>query len=144
MSSTLQTGPGALQFETAAQECALTQSSRAQIVRSLHSGAATPLAEEILRAKLEKARSVPAPEPHNLALPGCRVVYMQSGGHAQTVTLTPNPARGPGQASLLSPLGATLVGMQVLQKAPLPTDGDEVLTLVVLRVTPRAARPSAG
>lgn len=98
-----------------------------------------PLAAALLRAKHSGATRVPGSGPANLVLPGRRVEYMISGGGAQTTVLSLDARPARGQTPVSSLLGATLLGMHILQKAPLPQENGETATLVVLKVFAAAA-----
>ena len=110
-------------------EYALTPEVREWLGPMLEDATVPGAVAEILRAKRAGARTVAPDEPR--ALPGRKVVYMASGGGAQSAWLTDAPAAQAGQVPVVSLLGATLLGMGRLQRAPLPRDGG-VATLVVL------------
>ena len=89
----------------------------------------------ILRAKLDAPDGL-VPDGTR-ALLGSQVVFMQSGGGAQVGRLSlasPLDAREPGIIPVTSVLGATLLGMQQLQRATLPVPDGVSPVLVVLRI----------
>lgn len=113
---------------------ALTDSVSDRLEQLLASGSLSLAAAAILRAKYHGARRITGPVPDDLAVPGRRIEFMISGGGAQRGTLTMGavPAQRPIMVS--SVLGATLLGMRILQKAPLPCKDGNTATLVVLKV----------
>lgn len=61
---------------------------------------------------------------------------MISGGGARSATLSMQPVPLPGQVLVASLLGATLIGMRILQRAPLLREDGMIDTIVVLDVKP--------
>lgn len=117
----------------------LTVEDRRGIERLLrHDGtrnAANPaLLNGFLRHKLRISREAPEPPPPGLVMAGCHVTYMISGEGARSGVLSMSPAPVPGHLSIISLLGATLMGMRKLQKVPLLRDDGRIETVVVLDV----------
>lgn len=90
----------------------------------------------LLRHKLRSARGAPEPAPADLVVAGSIVTYMISGEGARSGELSMQAMPLPGRILVASLLGATLIGMRVLQKTPLLRDDGEIDTVVVLDVTP--------
>lgn len=120
---------------------ALTVDDRIGIERLLRHGATRhapnpTILDGLLRHKLRAARGAPDPAPSTLVVAGSRVTYMISGEGARTGTLTMPAMPGPGRILVASLLGATLIGMRVLQKSPLLREDGGIETVVVLKVVP--------
>ena len=81
----------------------------------------------------EPVKSVPA---DGLVTGGCRVTFSVDGGPHQTGLLTQRARSGLGGCVIpvSSLLGATLIGMRVGQRAPLPSVDGTVCTVAVLDV----------
>ncbi|MBM1815243.1 hypothetical protein [Pseudosulfitobacter pseudonitzschiae] len=119
------------------QHCVLPPNVKDAVAHLLATHSPVPPVATILQDKLASARCIEPPHDTGFALPDRTVVYMVSGGGAQTVRLTcaaPAPVVA-GHVSVLTPLGATLLGMTRLQRAPLPRADGTVATLVVLGVS---------
>lgn len=117
-------------------DCLLPPCVRERLAKLISDPAGLPDSVSILlRAKLEGAASGSLAECEGRALPERRVVYMVSGGGAQSAYLTAEGAPQAGKIPVSSLLGATLLGMGRLQKAPLPQESGTVATLVVLGVS---------
>ena len=126
----------------------LTVEDRAGIERLLRHGgtkhAANPhLLNGLLRHKLQISRGAIEPASPNLVVAGCDVTYMISGEGARTGVLSMTPVPIPGHVLVASLLGATLIGMQKLQKVPLLRDSGETKAVVVLDVNPPSAHDAA-
>lgn len=102
-----------------------------------------PLLNGLLRYKLRISRGVPEPATSEIVVAGSLVSYMISGEGARAGVLTMNSAPIPGHILVASLLGATLIGMRKLQKAPLLRDDGQIDTLVVLDVSPTPAHDAA-
>ena len=118
----------------------LTQADRIGIERllSLDLTAECPnptLIEGFLRHKLRLARNSPEPTPASLVMAGRRIKYMISGGNARSGILTLVPGNKAGCIPVTSFLGATMLGMRKMQRAPLLRDDGWIETLVVLDVS---------
>ena len=92
------------------------------------------LIEGFLRHKLRMARPAPELTPANLVVAGRLVSFMVNGGKARSGMLTLVPGDDAGCISVTSFLGATMLGMQKLLKAPLLREDGWIDTLVVLDV----------
>jgi len=117
----------------------LTRADRIGVERllSLRLTAACPnpaLIEGFLHHKLRMARPAPEPTPANLVVAGRLVSFMTNGGKARSGMLTLVPSDDAGCIPVTSFLGATMLGMQALQKAPLLREDGWIDTLVVLDV----------
>lgn len=95
-----------------------------------------PLLDGLLRHKLRISRGAPEPTPSGLVIAGCQVTYMISGEGARSGLLSMGPESTPGSILVASLLGATLIGMRKLQKAPLLRDDGHIETVAVLDVGP--------
>ncbi|MBM2291409.1 hypothetical protein JQX09_05785 [Sulfitobacter pseudonitzschiae] len=117
--------------------CVMTQDVKDAVAHLLATHLPGPPVATILQDKLASVRCMEPPHETGFALPDRTVVYMVSGGGAQTVRLTLEaPARVvAGHVPVLTPLGATLLGMTRLQRAPLSRADGTVATLVVLGVS---------
>lgn len=117
----------------------LTQADRIGIERLLSLGltAECPnptLIEGFLRHKLRLARPAPEPAPKNLVVAGRYVSYMTAGGKARSGLLTMVQSDDVSSIPVTSLLGATMLGMQKLQRVPLLREDGWIDTLVVLDV----------
>lgn len=120
----------------------LTLEDRLGIERLLHDKGTRharnpPILNGLLRHKLRSSRGAPEPTPADLVVAGSHVTYMISGGGARSATLSMQPVPFPGQVLVASLLGATLIGMRILQRAPLLREDGMIDTIVVLDVKPR-------
>ncbi|SDY81132.1 hypothetical protein [Citreimonas salinaria] len=95
-----------------------------------------PLLIGLLRHKLRISRGAPEPAPPEVVLAGRQVTYMISGEGSRSGVLAMHPVPLPGRVLVASLLGATLIGMRKLQKAPLLRDSGQIHTVVVLDVSP--------
>jgi regulator of nucleoside diphosphate kinase len=97
-----------------------------------------PEVAAFLGRELERARVVPAREvgADTVAM-GSRVVFRDDAGEVHHVTLVyPEDAdMGQGRLSVLTPVGAALIGLRVGQSIRWRTRADEERTLEVLSVT---------
>ncbi|UWQ86030.1 hypothetical protein [Leisingera caerulea] len=130
-------------FERSAVETGffLTVEDRFGIERLLHrrgtkNAPNPPLLNGFLRHKLRISRGAPWPAPPELVVAGCHVTYMISGEGTRSGVLSMGPAPAPGRILIASLLGATLVGMRMLQKVPLLRDDGQIETIVVVDVSP--------
>ncbi len=89
----------------------------------------------VLRSKIDLAEIICGDAPPDVATLGCNVTYMVTGGGAQYGRLTCDDTGGDAIA-ITSLLGATLIGMRELQRAPLLRADGSILTLALLRVAP--------
>ena len=117
----------------------LTRADRIGVERLLSLGltAECPnpaLIEGFLHHKLRMARPAPEPTPANLVVAGRLVSFMTNGGKPRSGILTFVPGDDAGCITVTSFLGATMLGMQALQKAPLLREDGWIDTLVVLDV----------
>lgn len=118
----------------------LTRADRIGIERLLSLGLASEtenprLMEGFLRHKLRIAGSVLNPVPADLVTAGRYVSYITNNGKTRSGLLTFVPGKQTLCIPVTSFLGATMLGMQKMQKAPvLRTDG-WIDTLVVLNVS---------
>ncbi|WP_299822097.1 hypothetical protein [uncultured Jannaschia sp.] len=94
------------------------------------------LLEGLLRHKLRISRGAAEPAPQELVVAGCHVTYEIGGEDARSGMLAMNPVPFPGHVLVASLLGATLIGMRVLQRAPLLRDDGRIDTVFVLDVSP--------
>lgn len=120
---------------------ALTVEDRAGIERLLRRRgtrqAPNPvLLEGLLRHKLRISRGAPEPAPRELVVAGCHVTYEIGGDDARSGVLAMSAAPLPGHVLVASLLGATLIGMRALQRAPLLRDDGRIDTVLVLDVSP--------
>lgn len=90
----------------------------------------------LLRHKLKISRAAPEPAPAELVVSECHVTYVIGDEAERSGVLTMSPLPMPGRLPVASLLGATLIGMRALQKAPLLNDDGEVTSVVVLDVSP--------
>lgn len=126
---------------TSETECLLGAEDRVAIERLLRNRgtrhAPNPLLlNGLLSRKLRSARAAPVPAPADLVVGGSHVTYMISGEGARSGTLAMGANPVPGHILVASLLGATLIGMRRMQKAPLPRDDGRVDVVVVLDVRP--------
>ena len=117
----------------------LTQSDRNAIARLLADGgtrhAPNPvLLEGLLRQRLRSARPAPEVIPTDLIIAGSRVTYKINGEGARSGILSIAEMPWPGHIMVTSLLGATLIGMRSMQKAPLLREDGRIDTVVVLEV----------
>jgi hypothetical protein len=117
----------------------LTRADRIGVERLLSLGltAECPnpaLIEGFLHHKLRMARPAPEPTPAYLVVAGRLVSFMTNGGKPRSGMLTFVPGDDAGCIPVTSFLGATMLGMQALQKAPLLREDGWIDTLVVLDV----------
>ena len=117
----------------------LTRADRIGVERLLSLGltAECPnpaLIEGFLHHKLRLARPAPEPTPANLVVAGRLVSFMTHGGRARSGVLTFVPDDDAGCIPVTSFLGATMLGMQKLQRAPLLREDGWIDTLMVLDV----------
>lgn len=91
----------------------------------------------VLRHKILTAERLTGPAPDGLVTGETWVTYMVSGGMAETVFLTHGPvSEAPkGAIAVASLLGATLIGMRALHRAPMLREDGSVVTLAVLRAS---------
>ncbi len=92
------------------------------------------LIEGFLRHKLRLARPAPEPAPTDLVTVGRHVSFMTSGGRARSGVLTLVPGGQAGCIPVTCFLGATMLGMQKMQKVPLLREDGWIGILVVLDV----------
>ena len=130
-------------FERTAVESGflLTLEDRLGIERLLRTGVTRnapnpPLLIGLLTHKLRISRGAPEPAPPELVVSGRQVTYMITGGGSRLAVLSMNPEPIPGRVLVASLLGATLIGMRKLQRAPLLRDSGRIDTVVVLDVGP--------
>ena len=95
-----------------------------------------PLLDGFLLHKLRMARAAPEPAPPELVVSECHVTYVIGDEEERSGILTMSPVPVPGRLLVASLLGATLIGMRALQKAPLLRDSGEITSIVVLDVSP--------
>lgn len=95
-----------------------------------------PLLDGLLHHKLRISRGAPEPAPPELVVAGRHVTYMISGEGSRSGVLSMSPVPIPGHVLVASLLGATLIGMRKLQKAPLLRDDGQFETVVVLDASP--------
>lgn len=98
-----------------------------------------PQTAEFLAREVDRAdvlTSLTAPE--GLVSMGSRVEFRSDGGESRTVTLVyPHEAGGvAGKVSVLTPIGAALIGLSVGQSIEWQTPGGEWRSLTVLRADP--------
>jgi regulator of nucleoside diphosphate kinase len=111
---------------------------------SLAEGAVSsaPDAASILRAEMRRATVVPVDKvPSSVIRMGSRVEFTFDGGHPRDVVLV-YPARAnisEGRVSVLTPIGAALIGLAKGQSITWKTNDGRLHKLTVLRV----ARPDA-
>ncbi|WP_291731463.1 hypothetical protein [Leisingera sp. F5] len=127
---------------------ALTVADRAGIERLLRQGglksSANPeLLAGFLRHKLRISRGAPEPAPEDLVTAGCEVVYMTNDGVIRSGLLTFDLNPKSEHVPVETLLGATLIGMQMLQKAPLLRDSGDIDAVVVIDVKPAPGRANA-
>lgn len=118
---------------------ALTVADRAGIERLLRQGSlkrsANPeLLAGFLRHKLRISRGAPEPAPGDLVTAGREVAYMTNDGVVRAGLLTFDPNPNAEHVPVETLLGATLIGMQMLQKAPLLRDNGDMDAVVVIDV----------
>lgn len=94
-----------------------------------------PLLAGVLRWKIDIASTVYGDIPPDVATLGSHVTYMVTGGGAQRGRLVQHDSED-GAIPITSLLGATLIGMRELDRAPLPRVDGSTLTLALLRVAP--------
>ncbi|MFD2738915.1 hypothetical protein ACFSUD_04985 [Sulfitobacter aestuarii] len=96
------------------------------------------LLAHLLARKLAQAEILPGAVPDDLVTTGRRVTYMLAGSGARSGVLGAGPCSA-ADIPLASLLGATLIGMRPLQRAPLLRADGDVITMVVLKVEEAAA-----
>jgi regulator of nucleoside diphosphate kinase len=98
-----------------------------------------PDAASILRAEMRRATIVPVDKvPSNVIRMGSRVEFTFDGGHPHDVVLV-YPARAnisEGRVSVLTPIGAALIGLAKGQSFSWKTNDGRLHKLTVLRVAP--------
>lgn len=94
----------------------------------------SPLLAGLLRVKLRTGETVSGSAPGDLVTARRLITYMTSGGGAKSGILTMTAEEAPGEIPVGSLLGATLIGMRRLQKAPLLHEGGEISFVAVLQV----------
>lgn len=111
---------------------------RAHVEHCLRSGGDCVFVAGLLRRKIARSDVVSGEVPDDLATGGSRVRFMMTGGAARSGVLVHEVAAdAPEDAvSVCSLLGATLIGMRVLQRAPLLRDDGRIDTLALLDVSP--------
>lgn len=127
---------------------ALTVADRVGIERLLShgklKGSANPeLLAGFLRHKLRISRGAPEPAPEDLVTAGCEVAYMTNDGVIRSGLLTFDPNPNAEHLPVETLLGATLIGMQMLQKAPLLRDNGDIDAVVVIDVNQTLGRANA-
>lgn len=119
----------------------LTANDRVAIVALLRNNgtkhAPNPaLLKGLLRHKLRVSNCASDPLPADLVRVGALITYMISGEGARSAVLTIGPRPAPRQVVVASLLGATLIGMRKMQKAPLLRGDGQIEVVVVLDVRP--------
>ncbi|GGL50434.1 hypothetical protein [Wenxinia marina] len=137
-----------LERELPASGFALTREDRAGIERLLRQhdtkhAPNPPLLNGLLRHKLRISAPAPRPTPLELVVGGSHVTYKITGEGARSGVLSMSPIPLPGQVLVASLLGATLLGMRKLQKAPLLRSDGEISAVVILDVDPPRADDAA-
>lgn len=104
-----------------------------------------PQAAEVLETELERAKVVPHDQvPHDVVRMGSRVLYVDSfGARAEIELVYPWDATSSGRVSVLSPLGASLLGLREGASFDWRSPSGRVQRVGVLSVTPGPARPSS-
>lgn len=120
---------------------ALTVNDRTGIEKLLRDGASIQsqnpeLLAGLLRHKLRSSRCEAEPADLSLVISGSRVTYRIADAAPRTGILTMSATPMPGCIMVASLLGATMIGMELLQTAPLIRDTHEIVTLTVLDVAP--------
>lgn len=95
-----------------------------------------PLLNGLLRQKLRTSCPAPIPAPPDFIMAGCHVTYMISGEGARSGIISMGPTPVPGHILVSTLLGATLIGMRRMQKAPLLREDGQIDIVVVLDVMP--------
>lgn len=101
-----------------------------------------PAVAEVLLTEMERARVVPAAKrPADVIGLGSEIEYVSESGEARTVRLVMPPEAdiAAGRISILTPVGAALIGLSPGQSFDWTGPGGRTHQLVV-----RAVRPSAG
>lgn len=94
----------------------------------------SPYVVGLLRYKVENARKAAAQGTDQLVIPLKRITYVLNDEAARVGILTMCIAARPGHIPVGSVLGATLIGMERFQKAPMLTEDGTLRTLCVLKV----------
>ena len=105
------------------------------ICQCTRTDSATLLAH-VLNRKIMTTEPVSAALPNDVVTGGCQVSYSVQGGPRETGVLvhSANPQPGSGVIPVSSLLGATLIGMQVGQRAPLLREDGTITRISVLGV----------
>ncbi len=104
-----------------------------------------PDAASILRAELRRATVAPADKvPLSVVRMGSRVAFTFDGGHSRNVILVYPPATNisEGRVSVLTPIGAALIGLAKGQSLTWKANDDRLHKLTVLHVAPPDAEPA--
>lgn len=111
---------------------------RGHMEQCLRSGGDGVLVAGILRRKIARSDPVRGEVPDDLATGGCRVRFMITGGGASSGVLTHEVAADAPKDAIpvCSLVGATLIGMRVLQRALVLRDDGRIDTLALLDVSP--------
>lgn len=90
----------------------------------------------VLHHKIMTAEPVPTVRVNDMVTDGCRVTYSVDDGPPQIGLLTQRARSGldNGVIPVFSLMGATLIGMRIGQRAPLPSVDGTVYTVTVLDV----------
>ncbi|WP_147115360.1 hypothetical protein [Tateyamaria sp. syn59] len=97
----------------------------------------------LLRHKLRISRGAIEPASPELVVTGRQITYLirEEGSRSGVLSMGPTPI--PGHFLVTSLLGATLIGMRKLQKAPLLRDDGQIDKVVVLDVDPSTTHHTA-
>ncbi|GKY87488.1 hypothetical protein [Sinisalibacter aestuarii] len=130
-----------IEHHVSGADCCLIAEDRRGIERLLQNRSTRhapnpPLLNGLLRQKLRASHDAPVPTPPDLVVAGSHVTYMISGEGSRSGTLSMGPTPVPGHILVASLLGATLIGMRRMQKAPLLRETGQTDIVVVLDVTP--------
>jgi hypothetical protein len=90
----------------------------------------------VLHHKIMTVEPVPTPQVNGMVTDGCKVTYSVDDGPPQIGLLTQRARSGQdnGVIPVSSLMGATLIGMRIGQRAPLPSVDGTVYTVTVLGV----------
>lgn len=94
----------------------------------------SPYVTALLHHKIETARKAAAQGTDQLVIPLKRITYVLNDEASRVGILTMSIAARPGHIPVGSVLGATLIGMERFQKAPLLTEDGTLRTLCVLKI----------
>lgn len=94
----------------------------------------SPVLHGFLRHKLQSSSGAPEPTPRDLVVAGRHVTFSINDGEPCFATLSMRPLPFPDHIPVASFLGATLIGMRVLQKAPLLRKNGRIDTVFVMDV----------